>query len=197
MKGGCQAGEKQWGDEEEEECTGKGWPQFCVFWVLPQLCLLQQNTSHIKESHLERQGRRSRGKRSLAAQKHWGTSSFCTVCVVFWISLLHQTWCHNENHVLSLVTKQSYNNNTTPGGSGMWSKWSQTHELLGFLVHFNQTMWSLSKVELRYRRAESLACERVSWWFCSESSLPVHVLTWNAKAWEQGEHTSPLNHVFI
>lgn len=51
-KGEHQAGEKQWGDEEEEAHTGKGWPQFCVFWVLPQLCLFQQNTSHIKEGEL-------------------------------------------------------------------------------------------------------------------------------------------------
>lgn len=37
--------------------TGKGWPQFCVFWVLPQLYLVQQNTSHIEGSYVDRQGK--------------------------------------------------------------------------------------------------------------------------------------------
>lgn len=81
-EGKNQAGKKQWGHEEEEECTGKGWPQFCVFWVLPQLYLVQQNTSHIKGSYLDRQGRLSRGKRSLTAQKHCCITSSCTVFVV-------------------------------------------------------------------------------------------------------------------
>lgn len=78
-----QAEKKQWGheEEEEEESTGKGWPQFCVFGVLPQLYLVQQNTSHIKGSYLDRQGRLSRGKRSLTAQKHCCTNLLvCTVC---------------------------------------------------------------------------------------------------------------------
>lgn len=84
-EGESQAGKKQRADEEEEECTGKVWPQFCVFCVLPQLYLVQRNTSHIKGSYLDRQGRLCRGKRSLPEQKHcWKTSS-CTAFVVFWL----------------------------------------------------------------------------------------------------------------
>lgn len=63
VKGKVRQEKKQWADEEEEDCTGKGRPQFCVFWVLPQLYLVQQNTSHIKGRYLDWWGRLSRGKK--------------------------------------------------------------------------------------------------------------------------------------
>lgn len=50
--------------KEEEECTGKGRPQISVFWLLPQLYLVQQNTSHIKGSYVTGREDSAEGKGS-------------------------------------------------------------------------------------------------------------------------------------
>lgn len=66
----------------KEECTGKGRPQISVFRLLPQLYLVQQNTSPIKGSYVDRQGRLSRGgEKGLCLNK----IQFPTVFITSWL----------------------------------------------------------------------------------------------------------------